>query len=181
MSRRHWPVPGSHAATVPSQGPGSFWENRSDRRHCGVDIYAPHGSDVVAVEGGSVLDTGVMTSPGILPYWNTTQYVLIRHGELVARYGELDDVIVAAGDTVDGGDPIGHVGTVLNRDAVTDESPVYIQQLAHRSDISMLHFELYRAPPDESEAYLGGNWFRDRRPDGLIDPTAYLNAASRDI
>ncbi|MFO8133714.1 MAG: M23 family metallopeptidase [Thermoplasmatota archaeon] len=182
MTGIYWPVPDSYAMVPPSTGmAGSFWENRGDRWHCGVDLYAPHGSDVCAVEDGRVLDTGVMTSPDALPYWNKTYYVLVGHGALVAKYAELHDMCVTAGGRVAGGEVIGHVGTVLNRDAITAGAPAYIRRLADRDKLSMLHFELYRQPPVDSHAYLGGNWFGDRRPTMLVDPTGYLEKAAQGI
>ena len=180
MTIKHWPIPDSESHTVPSHGdPGSFWEDRGDRRHCGIDIYASHGRQVSAVEAGRVLDTGIMTSKEILPYWNTTYYVLVQHDDVIAKYAELHDVSVLAGDEVHGGDVIGHVGTVLDRDAITEDAPAYIQHLGNRDAVSMLHFELYRTWPTETEAYLGGNWFGPARPDALLDPTEYLTAAAR--
>jgi murein DD-endopeptidase MepM/ murein hydrolase activator NlpD len=179
MTTKHWPVPDSESHTVPSPGdPGSFWEDRDDRRHCGVDIYAPSGSPVHAVEVGRVLDTGVMTSKDLLPYWNTTYYVLIQHGAVIAKYAELRDVTVSTGDEVNGGTIIGLVGTVLDYDAITENAPAYIQHLGNREAISMLHFELYRALPMENAAYLGGNWLGTTQPDTLLDPTSYLRAAA---
>jgi len=178
MTMKYWPVPDGHGG-IPLRGsPGSFWEDRGDRRHCGVDLYAPAGSPVYAVEHGTVIETDVMTSPDILSYWNTTHSVLIRHGALVAKYGELHDVTVAPGDIVRGGDLVGHVGTVLNPDAITAGAPQYIRRLGSHDDLSMLHFELYRAKPPKHEAYLGGNWFGDSRPGILVDPTGYLMEAA---
>ncbi len=64
---------------VPQKGePGSFWEDRGDRYHCGVDLYAPENTEVVSIEGGDVAETGLMTSSEILPYWNPTYYVIIE-------------------------------------------------------------------------------------------------------
>src|SRR5690606_29767332 len=66
---RTWPVPSDTSMELPSPGgPGSFWEDRGDRRHCGIDIYAPAGTDVVAAEEGTVVCTGEATSDRILPY-----------------------------------------------------------------------------------------------------------------
>jgi len=181
MTTKHWPVPDSESHTVPSpDDPGSFWENRGDRRHCGVDIYAPHGSPVRAIEAGKVLDTGIMTSKDILPYWNTTYYVLVQHGPQIAKYAELHDLAVSTGDKVDGGTIIGHVGTVIDHEAITEDAPAYIQRLSNWGDVSMLHFELYKARPAKTEAYLGGNWFDATQPEDLINPTEYLAAAARD-
>lgn len=182
MSETYWPVPDSYGRAIPLPGTaGSFWEDRGDRRHCGIDIHAPYGSGVRAVEAGRVLDMGIMTSPDVLPYWNTTYYVLVRQGAIIAKYAELCDVAVSADDEIAGGTCIGHVGTVLNREAITEEAPPYIRRLGDRNAVSMLHFELYSAPPQESEAYLGGNWLGDSRPDALVDPTEFLKAAARGI
>ena len=74
-----WPAPKSYTKNLPTSGvPGSFWENRRDRYHCGVDIYAPEGSDVLSVEDGKVIDIDIFTSPDKIPYWNTTYYVLLK-------------------------------------------------------------------------------------------------------
>ena len=69
---------------VPQKGEaGSFWEDRGDRYHCGVDLYAPENTEVVSVERGIVAETGLMTSPEILPYWNPTYYVIIEQSKRV--------------------------------------------------------------------------------------------------
>ena len=182
MTTKHWPVPDSENKLLPSSGsPGSFWEDRDDRRHCGVDIYAPSGSPVCAVEDGRVLDMGIMTSKEIIPYWNTTYYVLIQHGTVIAKYAELRDVTASIGDKVNGGAIIGHVGIVLDQDIITEDAPPYIQHLGNREAVSMLHFELYRARPTETGAYLGGNWFGKTQPNLLLDPTSYLKAAAHTL
>ena len=61
---KYWPVPNSHSKIVPTAGsPGSFWEDRGDRHHSGIDIYAPEGSNVLSIEDGKVIDIGIFTSP----------------------------------------------------------------------------------------------------------------------
>lgn len=40
----------------------------------------------------------------------------------------------------------------------------------------MLHFELYKSPPAETNDYLGGNWFGEMKPQDLLDPTDYLRS-----
>ena len=48
---RHCPVPNSYSKNIPNKNsPGSFWENRKDRFHCGIDIYASAGSEVVSID-----------------------------------------------------------------------------------------------------------------------------------
>ena len=85
---KYWPVPESYSKIIPtSYSQGSFWEDRGDRRHCGIDIYAPKGSIVLSVEEGKVLETGLFTSPKILYYWNKTYYVLMKNKSgLICKY-----------------------------------------------------------------------------------------------
>lgn len=177
---KYWPVPESYSTKPPEKGvPGSFWENREDRHHCGVDIYAPKGSKVQAVEAGEILEVGQFTSPELTPYWNVTYYILIQiKNGWVSKYAELGEVLVKAGERVRGGQVIALVGSVLNPDQIGEGSPPYIRRLRENGNQSMLHFELYEEKPSSSEHYLGGNCFRERKPDGLLDAAAYLRDSS---
>lgn len=156
---------------------GSFWEDRKDRHHCGIDLYAPGGEPVLAIEEGEVIDVGIMTSPEMISYWNKTYYIIIRNlSGLFCKYGELGSSNVKTGDTVEAGQVIGNVGTVLNNEKIDGNAPEYIQKLKDNNP-SMLHFELWEDEPVvEDENYLGGNWFRDERPKKLLDPTEYLRS-----
>jgi murein DD-endopeptidase MepM/ murein hydrolase activator NlpD len=171
-----WPVPDSYSRKLPETGaPGSFWENREDRHHCGVDIYAPKESKVCAIEAGEVIEVGRFTSPELLPYWNVTYFILLQlQNGLVSKYAELGEVLVKAGQRVKAGQVIALVGSVLNPDKITKGSPLYIQRLRENGNQSMLHFELYERRPTSSENYLGGNCFEESKPDGLLDAAAYL-------
>ncbi len=181
MIMKYWPAPDSHSIDIPSPGlPGSFWEDRDDRYHCGVDIYAPEGSGVLSIEGGKVIDMGISTSPDIIPYWHKTCYVLIKNKnkpDHICKYAELGDTKVKVGDFIQAGQLIGHVGLVLDSDKITKDSPPYIQEIKKKENGSMLHFELYESPPiktNDDGNYLGGNWFCDLKPKSLLDPTDYL-------
>jgi len=144
----YWPVP-AIPHRIPSPGtPGSFSEDRGDRIHCGVDLYAPTGSIVVAVEAGAVAATGISTSPEILPYWNLTSSVTVAAGEgRVWRYGELAAVLVSEGDRVTGGQVIGTVGQVLNCRKVGRSAPPYIRELCRGGAASMLHWNWQTGSP----------------------------------
>jgi len=178
---RFWPVPKSYSKKIPVKGEqGSFWEDRNDRNHCGVDIYAPVGSDVVSIEDGRVIGVGVSTSSQEIYYWNQTFYILIKNQTgLFCKYAELGSIDVEVGDSVRVGQKIGVVGPVLNLDGINCATPLYIQKLKDSGKASMLHFELYNSKPTKSLKYLGGNWFGLRMPKGLIDPTEYLTSTSR--
>jgi murein DD-endopeptidase MepM/ murein hydrolase activator NlpD len=173
---RCWPVPGSKSREVPASGsPGSFWEDRGDRHHTGIDIYASVGSRVVSVESGRVFKVGVFSRDEMNPYWNTTYFVLVRNDSgLVCKYAELGDFSVKVGDMVRAGDVIGYVGQVLNPGSITIDSPSYIQSLKERGNLSMLHFEVFRPGKTELENYMGGNVFSGERPKNLMDPSEYL-------
>ncbi|MEN6293842.1 MAG: M23 family metallopeptidase [Methanobacterium sp.] len=161
---------------VPQKGDaGSFWENRGDRYHCGVDLYAPENTEVVSIERGVVAETGLMTSPEILPYWNPTYYVVIEQSRgLFCKYGELAGFTVKKGDEIEPGSLIGHLGMVLNSEKIDDSCPLYIHKLKNKNP-SILHFEVWRNEPISAQRnYLGGNWFAEEMPENLIDPTGYL-------
>lgn len=171
-----WPVPESLSKEPQRPGvPGGFWENRGDRYHCGVDIYAPFGSDVLAVEAGVVIDITSFTSPKTVSYWNETLAVIVRgtSGHYF-KYAELNDVVVHHDQKLHGGQLIGHVGKVLNPLQIDDSSPDYIRKLKKQAQPSMLHFEVYRSNPHLFD-YSGGNYFSDDQPENLMDPTPFLN------
>lgn len=173
---KHWPVPDSYSKTIPSPDTaGAFWEDRGDRRHCGIDIYAPAASEALAIEEGEVMEVGTFTTPEKVPYWNDTLYVLVENKTgLVCRYAEFEEVAVAPGEPIEAGQLIGNVGIVLDTAKITHDSPPYIQKLTKKQNLSMLHFELYSSLPGASDDYLGGNWFGDFKPKGLLDPADYL-------
>jgi murein DD-endopeptidase MepM/ murein hydrolase activator NlpD len=175
-----WPVPKSYSREIPDLGePGSFWEDRGDRNHCGIDIYAPGGSEVLAIEQGDVIDAGEQTSPDRVPYWNATMFLLVKtRSNLYCRYAELSDTRVSIGDRVLEGEVIGHVGEVIRPHQVDGCSPIYIQRLKMAGNTSMLHLELYRLRPGYSRAYSGGNWFGTGKPEGLLDPEHYLDGSA---
>ena len=176
-----WPVPDSYTKDIPRNGSqGSFWEDRGDRYHCGVDIYAPEKSSVLSIQNGKVIDVGIFTSHDVLNYWNNTHYVIIKSPpNIIYKYAELGEVSVHIGDYVNAGQPIGHVGRVINEDAIDHTTPQYILDLLEEGRTSMLHLEIYQAPVTEVRPYLGGNFLGDIKPFSLIDPALFLNGAKR--
>ena len=176
---KFWPVPESRIRHVPSRGAlGSFWTWRGDRHHCGVDLLAPVGSPVVAIEAGRVIQTGSFTSGRRNPYWNRTFFVLVRHNNgVVAKYAELGKVFVRTGQNIVAGQRIGSVGEVLNARKVSPTSPPYIRRMIRKGCVSMLHLELYDRPVNFGKHYSGGNWFAGRKPKLLRNPTRYLRSA----
>jgi murein DD-endopeptidase MepM/ murein hydrolase activator NlpD len=100
----HEPVPG-HSVNSPFGLRRMPWEQQG-RLHEGVDIAAPSGARVVAVEDGVITRSGTSSSYG--------RFVEIRHGHgLVSRYAHLGriDPAAKAGVTMKAGGPVGRIGS----------------------------------------------------------------------
>ncbi len=103
--------------------------NNPPRRHSGLDIGAPEGTPVAAVNSGMVRLSGFLLSGG-----NT---VIIDHGlNLSSTYMHLEDIYVGTGQRVDRGEIIGTVGMTgyatgphLHWEVNIGQTPVNPQQL----------------------------------------------------
>ena len=168
----NWPVPNSYSKKIPLCGsPGCFWEDRGDRRHCGIDIYAPFKSPILSIDDGLIIKTGIFTSPEKVKYWNETNYIIVKDRDgFYIKYAELSEISVNEKQYVRAGQVIGFVGTVLNNKKIKDNSPIYIRDLKRKKNLNMLHFELYKIKPFMSDRYLGGNWFGKNKPKNLLNP-----------
>lgn len=97
-----WPVPGSYHITVTSE---SVYDMRTSEKtpHTGTDIAAPSGTQVLAAQSGTVMESGIDVKLG--------QYILLAHdGGITTRYGTLASRTVKVGDAVKQGQVIGLVG-----------------------------------------------------------------------
>ena len=97
-----WPVPASSQVSSPF----GYRTNPISRRrehHNGIDIRAPHGSNVVAAAQGTVIFSGWMNGMG-----NT---VIINHGDISTLYGHHSRNLVSVGQTVQRGEVIARVGS----------------------------------------------------------------------
>lgn len=71
--------------------------------HRGIDLCAPAGTPVLAVDGGVVIEAG--------SHWSWGNYVLIDHGNgYTTRYAHCTAIMVAPGSAVSSGQQIGTVG-----------------------------------------------------------------------
>jgi len=135
--------------------PRGFGNPRANgaRKHAGCDLYAPVGTEVLAVEDGEVI-------AGPYVFYDVVDAVEIRHTSgIVVRYGEINKTGapgIKVGAKVTAGQVVGYVGkmqTVSN---------------------SMLHFELFTGQGKGPLTDRSQKPF-DRRSD-LVDPTAFLDA-----
>ena len=136
---------------------GSFSAKRKYDRHRGVDLYAPCGTVVTAVEDGVVKVirpwTGVDAN---CDWWEDTDAILIEGVSGLVVYGEIEiNSKLNIGDRVYPGDILGKVKTVLKKDK--------------GRPMSMLHLEL-REPGFYNN--IDKNW--TNVPDGISDPASYL-------
>lgn len=80
-----------------------FFNNQPRRPHSGLDIAAPEGTPVKAIESGRVIDTGNFFFSGNMIY--------IDHGQgIISLYAHLHRIDVKPGDEIKKGQIIGLVG-----------------------------------------------------------------------
>lgn len=138
--------------------PGAFAVRRKHHTHEGVDLYAPHGTPVSAVEAGVVLAvkpfTGPHAGPG-LGHWLDTWAVFVEGATGVVVYGEVT-AAVNVGERVTAGQLVGTVTTVLAKDKGRPRA--------------MLHIELRERGNTADIEWLDAS----QHPSGLLDPTPFL-------
>ena len=150
-SQQIFPLHSRPAASY-KEAPRSFGCNREkDRKHGGCDLYAPEGTEVLAVKDGIVIQ-------GPYAFYLGTVALEINHGDFTVRYTEMKDKNVAgvhAGAKIKAGQVIGYVGKM---DGINE---------------TMLHFEMY------SGTITGQLTDRQNPPyqrrSDLINPTDYLD------
>lgn len=119
---------------------------RKGLRHGAVDLIAPAGTPVLAMDEGVVVR-------GPSPFFRGTYALEVQHPAFLARYCEIArDTEVAVDGTVKAGQVIAYVGDQPGHD--------------------MLHLELYSGAAAGPLTQMGRPY--DRRED-LIDPTPYLD------
>lgn len=102
------------------------------RRHHGVDIFAPKGTTVRAVSDGLVIWVGENGLGGKVVWQRDA------HRRQTYYYAHLDEQLVAAGDRLQAGEPVGFVGNTGNA----------------RTTPPHLHFGIYRSGPIDPLGFL---------------------------
>lgn len=115
-----WPVEAEVSSCYgPRQAPVAGVSNWHD----GADFAVPAGTDVKAIADGEVIDAAGDPSYG--------NYVLVMHGNIVARYAHLSNMLVKKGDKAEKGKTIGKSGNT------------------GKSTGAHLHLAIYRQPEQE--------------------------------
>ena len=122
------------------------------RLHAGCDLLAPEGTEVLAIDNGTVIQ-------GPYLFFDVVYAIEVQHDSgMVVRYTEIQQTLprgIIAGARVSRGQVIGYVGLMT-------------------SGSSMLHFEMYKGTVN-GELTTGSGPYR-RRSD-LMDPTSFLDTA----
>ena len=141
---------------------GAFGVKRKHHYHEGIDLYAPEGTVVRAVEDGKIVRVEYFTGPKVdMPWWEETWAVMVEGESGVVVYGEIIPCSDLMGYSpvrteVKAGDPIGTVKRVLKVDK--------------GRPMSMLHLELRKHGTID-----WSGWYEETgRPENLLDPTPYL-------
>jgi len=146
--------------SVPDAAFGSPRQYKFDSgRHTGVDIYAPIGSQIIAIEGGLVVHVSYFTGVPSSPQWRRTWYVMVEHADKkVAAYCELRKLRLKKGQKIKAGQTVGYIAKVL------------FGKTAKKS--AMLHFELHRPGSRMAVDWIG------KKPNRVLNPTKYLLSAN---
>lgn len=110
---------------------GSFDVKRRFDVHTGIDLYAPVGAPVYAIEDSDVVNIRYFTGPEAeCPHWNTTWSVDLEGQTGILCYGEIKpDTTIKVGDQIKKGQVVGEVMKVLKKDK--------------GKAMSMLHFSMH--------------------------------------
>ena len=155
-----WPVPQSYSKSLPKPNEdGAFGAPRVYKngkgKHAGIDIYAPVGSKVVAIEDGTVVHVSNFTGAPWSPQWRKTWYVMVEHADKnISVYGEIRKPRLKKGNKVKSGQVIGYIAKVL------------FGKKTRKS--AMLHFELHN-----NGSRISTDWY-GKKPDKILNPTRYL-------
>jgi murein DD-endopeptidase MepM/ murein hydrolase activator NlpD len=139
---------------------GAFGVTRKHDMHTGVDLYCDEGTEVFAMEAGTVIAIEWFTGEEVdMPWWNNTKAIAIKGESGTFNYGELMPAEgLNVGDAIDEGQLLGYIVPVLKKDKGKVPS------------INMLHLELYTEYNGEWVL-----WSVDApQPENLLDPTKYL-------
>lgn len=145
---------------IPEQG--RFGGQRKFDTHTGVDLYCDAGESVYAIESGVIINKVKFTGKDAeSPWWLDTDAILVEGESGVILYGELNILeTLSIGAFVTEGQKLGEVSQVLKTDKGLP--------------MCMLHIELY-----ETGYRNGGEWWRHKRPEGLLNVEQILKKVYR--
>jgi murein DD-endopeptidase MepM/ murein hydrolase activator NlpD len=129
--------------------PGAFGARRANHMHEGVDLYAPEGERVSAIEAGAVVAIIEFTGPlAGSEWWLPTRALMAQGSRGVWVYGEIEPRDgLRVGDLVAEGEFLGEVRRVLRNDKGRPTSMLHVELRADASDLSAACWALGAEPP----------------------------------
>ena len=97
-----WPAPSGGYVSSP-YGVRMHPVHRVYMQHWGIDIPAPHGTNVIAADSGTVIISEYNSSYG--------NYIVISHGSMTTLYAHMSSRSVSVGTAVTKGEVIGLIGS----------------------------------------------------------------------
>lgn len=151
-----FPVAGKNSSAT-----GSFWGADRDggaRRHKGVDIFAPKGTPVIAVEDGIITRTGENRLGGKVVWLS-----VFSEGKSI-YYAHLDTHLVQPGARVKKGDTLGLVGNTGNAQFTAPHLHFGIYSKGGAIDpFPFIENKVRDFPQMKADASLAGEWMRIKR------------------
>lgn len=150
-----WPLSHHREPKVYTSGAKSFSADRGGgRSHAGIDLPASEGTAVVAPEGGTIVATqGWDGARAKAILMETDSGVVILFGAVAPNSWK--EFGLAKGSRVKRGQGVARIGV-------------------YPAGSTMLHLEMYTKGTTKNS-----RWFPPNYPQNLINPTEYLQAASR--
>ncbi|MBT3298275.1 M23 family metallopeptidase [archaeon] len=157
MKKMFWPVPSTKKNVPKSKFKKGFGRNKEGGRfHCGTDILAKYGSNIIAIESGLIKNIFLFTYLELDQFnkYENTYAIAIQHEKgNYALYCELQKPKLKIGQKVKAGQLIGKVGRIF----------------VHKPKHTMLHFEYHSKLPNSTT-----KWYKGKRPKSLLSSTKYL-------
>ncbi len=156
-NKTFWPLPSVKKAVPKSKSKKGFASNRRGNRfHCGTDIPASCGTDVIAIEEGIVKNIFLFTYPSLDKYnrYKKSYAIAIQHTN--GNYGvycEVQKPKLTIGQKIKAGQKIAKVKRIFSYNSIH----------------TMLHFEYHSKLPKKTT-----RWYQNKKPKGLLNSTKYL-------
>lgn len=158
-----FPVQGADAGDI-----RSFYGDGRDagtRKHEGVDVFAPRGVNAVAATDALVARVGVRDRGGNI----VTLYDEER--DLMLYYAHLETQLVAEGERVSRGDPVGTIGNTGNAITTPPHLHIGLYQGSRRRDVDPWNYFVdppLTEPPEIEHDELLGRWVRSTVDSDLV-------------
>ena len=133
------------------------------RAHAGSDIYTANGEPVRAIKDGTIIASETLNAPQ--SGWGGAGVITVDHGDIIVRYGEVDNIVATSG-------------------IVTRGQQIAKVKCTTWTNQPMLHLEIYtKAATGALSQNSGqtvttrpnGNIFPTIRRNDGVDPTSYLD------